>query len=177
MLLFEKYKKTVVPQLAKEFGFKNAMAAPRIEKVTINIGIGKYLRDEKVLVDIERDLARISGQKPVRTKAKKAIASFKTRQGMDIGFKITLRGKRMWDFLERMVSAALPRTRDFRGIPEKAVDQSGNLSVGIKEHFVFPEASGDDVKTIFGFQVIVTTTAQEREHGLKLFKLLGFPIK
>ena len=177
MSLFEKYIKHVVPGLQKEFSLKNAMAVPRIEKVTINSGIGKYLKDDKVLADIERDLARISGQKPVRTKAKKAIASFKTRLGMEIGFKITLRGKRMWDFLERFVGIALPRTRDFRGIAAKTVDRDGNISIGIKEHIVFPETSGDDVKTIFGFQVVVTTNAKKREQGLRLFQLLGFPVK
>ena len=139
--------------------------------------IQKAIKDDKVLADIERDLARISGQKPVRTKAKKAIASFKTRLGMEIGFKITLRGKRMWDFLERFVGIALPRTRDFRGIAAKTVDRDGNISIGIKEHIVFPETSGDDVKTIFGFQVVVTTNAKKREQGLRLFQLLGFPVK
>lgn len=175
--LFEKYKKTVTPELQKRFGLKNALAVPRISKVTVNSGIGKFLKDPKVLDDIERDLARITGQKPVRTKAKKAIASFKTREGMAIGMCVTLRGRRMWDFLERLIGIAFPRTRDFRGIPETSFDGNGNLSVGIREHIIFPETAGDDVKTIFGFQVVVTTTVGRREHGVELLKLLGFPIK
>lgn len=177
MTLLEKYKKHVVPALQKEFGLKNALAVPRIAKVTVNCGVGKFLKDPKVLEDVERDIVRICGQKPVKTKAKKSIASFKTRLGQEIGFKVTLRGGRMWDFLERLVVVALPRTRDFRGIPEQSFDRGGNLSIGIREHFVFPEASGDDVKTIFGLQVVVTTTAKKREHGVVLLKLLGFPIK
>jgi large subunit ribosomal protein L5 len=175
--IFEKYKSSVVPAMQEKFALKNALAVPRIVKVTVNSGIGKFLKDTKVLEDIERDMCRITGQKPVRTKAKKAIASFKTRQGMEIGFKTTLRGKRMWDFLERFVSVALPRTRDFRGIPDTSLDRQGNLSVGIKEQIVFPEASGDDVRTIFGFQVVVTTTAKNKDEGMALVKLLGFPIK
>ena len=175
--LREKYQKTVAPQLQKQFALDNIFAIPRITKVTVNTGVGKYLKDAKVLEDIERDLGRITGQKPVRTKAKKAIATFKTRQGLEIGFKVTLRGKRMWDFLERFVGVALPRTRDFRGISETSVDRDGNLSVGIREHFIFPEASGDDVKTIFGLQAVITTTARNREEGLALLKSLGFPLK
>ena len=176
-MLLEKYKKEIVPKMQKEFGITNALAVPRVAKVTVNCGVGKFLKDPKVLEDIERDIVRIVGQKPVRTKAKKSIASFKTRLGQEIGFRVTLRGKRMWDFLERFIMVALPRTRDFRGIPEKSFDRDGNLSVGVREHFVFPEASGDDVKTIFGFQVVITTTAKKREYGVALLKLLGFPIK
>jgi len=163
--------------MQKEFGLANVFAVPRIVKVTTNCGIGKFLKDPKILEDIERDIIRITGQRLVKTKAKKSIASFKTREGQEIGFKVTLRGKRMWDFLERLVIIALPRTRDFRGISEQSFDGDGNLSIGIREHFVFPEASGDDVKTIFGFQTVVTTSAKNRERGIALIKLLGFPIK
>jgi len=174
--LREKFKKEVVPAMQKQFGLENVFAVPRIEKVTINSGLGKYLKDTKVIDDIERDLTRITGQKPVRTKARKAIASFKTRLGQEIGIKVTLRGQRMWDFLERLIRVALPRTRDFRGVSDNGFDRDGNLSIGIKEQIVFPEASGDDVKTIFGFQAVVTTTASGKEQGLALFKLLGFPL-
>ncbi len=176
MSLFEKYKKEIVPAAKKKLGLQNSMAVPTIKSVTINTGVGRFLKDPKILDEIERDLGRIVGQKPLRTRAKKAIASFKTREGMEIGFKATLRGRRMWDFLERLIGVALPRTRDFRGIPETSFDKGGNLSIGIREHIVFPEASGDDVKTIFGFQAVLTTTAKKREHGIALLKLLGFPI-
>ena len=163
--------------MQKEFGLKNRMAAPRIRKVTVNSGIGKFLKDKKILEDIERDLARITGQKPLPTKAKKAIASFKTREGMEVGYKITLRGKRMWDFLERLIGVALPRTRDFRGIPNTSFDRDGNLSLGIREQIVFPETSGDDVKTIFGFQAVITLSSKKREHSVAALKQLGFPIQ
>lgn len=174
--LLKKYKTHVILEMQKKFGFTNALAVPRIVKVTVNAGVGKFLKDPKVIADIERDLARITGQKPLPTKAKKAISSFKTREGMQVGVKVTLRGGRMWDFLERFVGVALPRTRDFRGIPEKSFDWDGNLSIGIREHFVFPEASGDDMRTIFGFQAVITTNAKSREEGAELFRLLGFPI-
>ena len=174
--LLEKYKKHVVPAMQEKLGVRNVLAVPSIKKVTVNTGIGKFLKDTKVLDDIERDLGRIVGQKPVRTKTKKAIASFKTRAGMEIGFKATLRGKRMWDFLERLIGIALPRTRDFRGIPETSFDNDGNLSIGIREHIVFPETAGDDVKTIFGLQAVLTLKARGREEGILLLKLLGFPI-
>lgn len=177
MMLFEKYKKEVVPAMQKKFGLKNAMAVPRVEKVTVNVGVGRVVKETKVLEDIARDLARITGQKVVRTKAKKAVAGFKIRKGQEIGFRVTLRGRRMWDFLERFVRVALPRTRDFRGIPENTFDGYGNLSIGIREHIVFPEVATDDVRHIFGFQVVATTTARKREHGVELLKLLGFPIK
>lgn len=162
--------------MQEKLGLRNALALPAIEKVTVNSGIGKFLKDPKILDDIERDLTRIIGQKPMRTKTKKAIASFKTRQGMEIGFKATLRGRRMWDFLERLIGIALPRTRDFRGIPDTSFDKDGNLSIGIREHIVFPETSGDDVKTIFGFQAVLTTKVHKKEDGVLLLKLLGFPI-
>lgn len=177
MNLREKYTKEVVPAMRKEFGLKNDLAVPRIEKVTVNTGIGRIVKEPKVIEEMERDLARITGQKTVRTKARKAVSGFKVRQGQEIGIRVTLRGRRMWDFLERLIRIALPRTRDFRGIPEKSFDAEGNLSLGLREHIVFPEASGDDVRHIFGFQAVVTTTAQRREHGVALLKLLGFPIK
>lgn len=176
-LLSDKYKSKVVPAMQEKFGLKNALAVPRITKVTVNIGVGKFLKDQKILDDIERDLARITGQKPVHTKAKKAISSFKTREGMAVGMRVTIRGRRMWDFIERLCGIALPRTRDFRGTPEASFDANGNLSIGIREHIIFPEAAGDDVKTIFGFQATVTTTAKKRAYGVELLKLLGFPIK
>ena len=175
--LLEKYKKEVIPVMQKKFGLRNAMAVPRIEKVTLNTGIGRFLKDAKILEDVERDLARIAGQKPVRTRARQAVSGFKIRKGQEIGFKVTLRNKRMWDFIERLIGIALPRTRDFRGVPESSFDKSGNLSIGIREHIVFPETAGDDVRHIFGLQAVITTTARTREHGIAFLKLLGFPIK
>lgn len=173
----EKYIKEVIPQMKAHFGYKNIMAVPRILKVTINTGVGKYRQDQKVIEEIEKDLAMIAGQKTVSTKAKKAISSFKTREGQVIGLKVTLRGRKMHDFVDRLVSLALPRTRDFRGLENKSVDSKGNLNLGMREHIVFPEISHENVRTIFGLEVCVTANAKTKEEGLQLYKLLGFPIK
>ena len=160
-----------------EFGWKTPMAVPRILKVVINSGVGK-LRDKKDAVEaVERHLTLIAGQKISPRPAKVAISSFKTRMGMVIGYKATLRGNRMYDFLERLISLAIPRTRDFRGIPLKSVDQNGNLTIGIREHIVFPEMIGEDVRTIFGFEVTAVTNAKTREAAIELLKLLGFPLQ
>lgn len=175
--LRKKYTKEVIPAMRERFGYKNNLAVPKITKVTLNIGTGKYRQEEKTIEEIEKDLALVSGQKAVATRAKKAIASFKTRQGQAIGSKVTLRGKRMYDFIDRLISLALPRTRDFRGLSPKAVDQNGNLSIGIREQIIFPEISHEQVRTIFGLEVCVTSTARSKEEGLELFKLIGFPIK
>lgn len=174
--LHEKYLKEAVPALRAKFGYKNDMAVPKILKVTLNSGVGKFKQEQKLIDEIEKDLTQISGQKAVFTRAKRAIASFKTRQGQVIGVKVTLRGRRMYDFLDRLVSLSLPRTRDFRGIAIKAVDNNGNLNIGLKEQIIFPEISHENVKTIFGFEVCVTTSAEKAEEGVELFKLLGFPI-
>jgi len=175
--LQEKYIKEVLPAMKEQFGYKNNLAAPKILKVTLNSGIGKYRQDQKAIEDVERDITTIAGQKAVYTKAKKAISSFKTREGQVIGVKVTLRGQRMYAFLDRFISLALPRTKDFRGLAPKAVDSCGNLNVGIKEQIVFPEISHENIKTIFGLEVCVTTSAKTMAEGLALFKLLGFPIK
>jgi large subunit ribosomal protein L5 len=175
--LQEKYLNTAVPALKEKFGFKNNMAVPRIVKVTLNTGIGKYRGDQKIIDEIEKDMTQIAGQKAVFTQAKKAIASFKSRQGQIIGIKVTLRGEKMYSFLDRFVSLALPRTRDLRGIPVSAVDSNGNLNVGMKEQIVFPEISHENVKIIFGLEISVSTTAKNEKEGLELFKQLGFPIK
>jgi len=175
--LQEKYKKEVIPALQKEFSIKNVMAVPKIEKVVINTGVGKLVKDGKALEKVERDLAQLSGQKVVAKKAKKSIAGFKVREGMDIGYSVTLRGKRMYDFLDRFVSIALPSSKDFRGIDPKNVDKGGNLNVGVREHSIFPEVSYESLKDIISLQVTVVTTARDREKGIKLFKLMGFPIK
>ena len=175
--LQEKYKKDALPQMKAKFGYKNDMAAPKIIKVTLNSGVGKFKLEQKVIDEIAKDITQIVGQKAVFTQAKKAIASFKTRQGQVIGVKATLRGRRMYDFLDRLISLALPRTRDFRGISIKAVDNGGNLNIELKEQIVFPEISHEQVRTIFGLEVCVTTNANNQKEGLELFKLMGFPIK
>ena len=176
MTFEEKYKNKVVPAMRTKFGYKNIMAIPRVWKVVVNCGVGK-IREEKERDELQKFLALITGQKPAPRAAKKAIASFKTRQGLVIGYQVTLRGKRMYDFLSRLVNIALPRTRDFRGIDPKSFDPKGNLTIGIKEHIVFPEMIGEDYRFLFGFEATVVTSAKKREEGIELLRLLGFPIK
>ncbi|EKD65663.1 MAG: hypothetical protein ACD_50C00021G0001 [uncultured bacterium] len=173
----DKYTGTVVPEMEKKFGYGNGMAVPRILKVVVNVGTGKLGREGDKAQEVFDSMIMIAGQRPVKTKAKKAIAGFKTRQGMEVGVKVTLRGKRMWSFIDRLVNATLPRTKDFQGIPVSSVDANGNLNIGIKEHVIFPEISPEQVKTIFGMQVTVTSTAKSKEEGMELYRLLGFPLK
>lgn len=176
--LKQKYIKEVIPKMIDKFEYKNTMAVPKIKKVIINTGIGSStLKDEKIQELINKDLALITGQKPISTQAKKAVAGFKIRQGMIVGLKVTLRGKKMFDFLFRLINVAIPRIRDFRGIDPKSVDQGGNLNIGIREHIIFPEISTEDVKRIFGLEVNVVTNAKKKEEALELFRLMGFPIK
>ncbi len=181
--LQEKYKKEVVPALKEKFGYKNDLAVPKIEKVVVNIGFGRLIagktssEQKKVQEAILNDLALITGQRPILTKAKKSIAGFKIRQGMPIGAMNTLRKKKMNDFLERLIRIGLPRARDFRGIDPKSIDQNGNLTIAIKEHIAFPEILPEKAKSIFSFEITVVTTAKNKEEGLELLKLMGFPIK
>ena len=175
-LLKERYQETALPMLQKELGHSSIMAVPRILKVTVNCGVGR-IRDDKQHEIIKRALGLITGQRPAPRPAKKAIASFKTRKGLVVGFQSTLRGRRMWDFLERLVAIAIPRQRDFRGIDRTSVDHAGNLTIGFKEHIVFPEMIGEDIPFIFGFEVTITTNAKRREDGIRLFEALGFPLK
>lgn len=167
----------IVPALQRELGVKNVMALPRVEKVVVNSGVGRTIKDEKMLDMIVKELAVITGQKPVLTKAKQSIANFKTRQGMAVGVKVTLRGSRMYDFISRLVNIALPRTRDFRGLDSRAIDSGGNLTMGIKEHIVFPEISTDDIRNIFGFEVTIVVKAKGKAQALALYRALGFPFK
>lgn len=160
-----------------KFGYKNVMAVPKIEKVVVNAGAGKVADEPKLKDKIEKDLALISGQKPLPRKAKKSISGFKVRQGMIVGFASTLRGSKMFDFMDRLISVALPRSRDFRGLDVKSFDGKGSLNIGIKEQIIFPEVAYESSKDIFPFQVTVTTTAKTREEGIELLKLMGFPIK
>jgi len=183
MNIQEKYKKEVVPAMKKKFGYKSIMAVPTIKKVVINTGLGRILavktsqEQKDALERISSDFSQITGQKPTVCRAKKSIAAFKVRQGMPLGMKVTLRGKRMYDFLTRFVSIVLPRSRDFRGIEQTVIDKRGNLSLGIKEHTIFPEILAENVRQVFGLEAIVETSARTKEEGLELFKLLGFPFK
>lgn len=173
----EKYTKVAVAEMQKKFNYKSIMAVPRIKKVVVNVGIGKIVKDNDKIEEIMNTLTVITGQKPVKTKAKKAIAGFKIREGMEVGVMVTLRGARMWQFIDRVVSATLPRTRDFQGINRRAVDSRGNLNMGLKEHIIFPEVSPEKVRHLFGLQITVSTDASTQAEGLELFKLLGFPLK
>jgi large subunit ribosomal protein L5 len=175
-MMREHYEKTVVPEMMKRLELKNRMAVPRLKAVSVNVGMtANNLKDGKYPEAVEATLLRITGQKPVKTLAKKSIASFKIRQGMVIGMKVTLRGARMWHFLEKLVHVTFPRIRDFRGLSEKTVDQQGNFSTGFKEYIAFPEIRSDEVEKLHGLQVTVSTDAGDRKKGLELFRLLGFP--
>jgi large subunit ribosomal protein L5 len=183
MPLKEKYQKETIPQMMERFGYKSKMAVPKIEKVVVNTGFGRAIggktsdEQKKIQSAILNDLALICGQKPILTKAKKSIAGFKIRTGMPVGAAITLRGKKMYDFLERLIYIDLPRTRDFRGIESKSFDKSGNLTIAVKEHIIFPEISLEKSRIIFGFEIIIATTAKNQEQGIELLRLMGFPIK
>lgn len=171
------FTKTIVPKLKQELGYTNAMQVPRVMSITINSGTGKGLTDEKFIDTVEQTLTRISGQKPLRTKARKSIAAFKVREGMTVGVSVTLRGARMYDFLEKVINVALPRVRDFQGIDPKSVDDAGNLTIGFKEHTVFPEIRSDEVESIHGLQVVIATSAHTRKEGQALLTALGIPFK
>ncbi len=177
MRLKELYKKEIVPAMQKKFGYKNKMAVPKISKVVLNVGLGRGLKDKKYEELVENTLVRITGQKPVKTKAKKSISNFKIREGMVVGMKVTLRGNRMYDFMDKLVNITFPRVRDFRGISPKAVDKMGNLSLGFKENIAFPEIQSDEVDTLHPLEVVITTTSKSREEGLELLTLIGLPFK
>lgn len=173
--LSEKYKKEIVPQLKKEFGYQNDLSVPSLNKVIINVGLGRAVSDTKIFDPVIENLKLITGQKPVKTYAKKSISGFKIRQGMPIGLMVTLRKKRMYDFLEKLINIVLPRMRDFRGIKTSAFDRAGNYSLGIKEHIVFPEIDYEKVSEIYSLEVNIVTTAKNSKEAKKLLELLGFP--
>ena len=173
----EKYLQEVVPALEKKFGYTNIMEVPKITKVVLNVGINSRNTDSGLLENVENTLIRITGQKPVRTKARVAISAFKVKENMVVGVVVTLRGQHMYDFLDKLINISLPRIRDFRGINPKTIDKNGNLSIGFKEHMVFPEIRSDEVEKIHGLQVTIATTAGSREVGEELFRLLGFPLQ
>lgn len=173
--LLDHYRKTVVPALTKEFSYPTPMAVPTVTRVVINVGYGRHLKDNKHQETVLKTLERISGQKPVMTKAKKSIAAFKLREGMIIGAKVTLRGARMWEFLDKFMNVTLARVRDFHGVDPKSMGQSGNVTVGVKEHIAFPEIRSDEVENLHGLEVTVVTTAKNRLEGQALLVNLGFP--
>lgn len=175
-MLKEKFNSQIKDQLAADLGVKNKMAVPTISKVVVNVGVKEALTDSKVLDEVEKDLATITGQKPVRRMAKKSIAGFKLRAGQPIGVAVTLRGEKMWSFLERLISAALPRVRDFRGLPE-SFDGHGNYSLGLREQIVFPEIDYGKVGKIRGLEVTINTTAREDAPAKKLLLAIGLPIR
>lgn len=175
--LKEKYKKEVIAKMKETRGYTNDLAVPKLVKVVINIGLGQGLKDSKFYEMVEDTFIRISGQKPISTKAKKSISNFKIREGMVVGMKVTLRGERMYDFVEKLVNVTLPRVRDFRGVSPSSVDKLGNLSIGFKEHICFPEISAGEVERIHPLEVVINNTAKSKEEGLELFKLMGFPFK
>ena len=175
--LQKKYKEEVRPALVKEFGYSTIMMAPRLEKIVINMGVGDATQNSKALDDAVNDLTIIAGQHPVVTKAKKSIATFKVREGQAIGCKVTLRGQRMYEFLDKLVSIALPRVRDFRGISKNAFDGHGNYTLGVKEQLIFPEIDYDKVAKIRGMDIVFVTTAKSDEEAFALLDKMGFPFR
>jgi large subunit ribosomal protein L5 len=173
--LRDKYKSEVVPGLMERFGYKNVMQVPRLEKVVINIGLGEAIRDAKALESAEKDLAAISGQHPITTRSKKSIAAFHLREGMTIGMKVTLRGERMYHFLDKLVNVALPRMREFHGVSDSSFDGRGNYTLGLKEQVVFPEMDYDKIERVQGLEVSIGTTARSDDEGRQLLELLGMP--
>ena len=175
--LRQKYQEEVLPALVKEFGYKSSMAAPRLVKIVLNMGLGEALQNPKLVDSAEEQLATISGQKPVVCSARKSIATYKLRQGQKIGCMVTLRKDRMFEFLDRLVSVALPRTRDFKGVSPKGFDGRGNYTLGIKEQIIFPEIDYDKIEKIKGLNVCIVTTAQTDEEGRALLRQLGMPFR
>jgi len=175
--LKERYLKEVIPALIREFSYKNPMEAPSVKKIVINAGVGEAVQNIKTLEVVANEIAQITGQRPLITKAKKSIAGFKLREGMPIGCKVTLRGDRMYEFLDRLISVALPRIRDFRGVDGKSFDGRGNYTLGIKEQIIFPEIKYDTVSFIHGFDITIVTSAKTDKEGKALLRLMGMPFR
>lgn len=171
------YEQNVRPGLIKEFGFRNIMEAPRVVKVVVNVGVGEALDNARALDAAVEDVAKITGQRPVVTKARKSIAAFKLREGRSIGVKVTLRGERMWSFLDRLMNIALPRTRDFRGVSPTGFDGRGNYTLGLREQLLFPEIQYDKIDKVRGMEISIVTTARNDEEGRELLRLLGMPFR
>jgi len=175
--LRERYRTEVAPALMRELGYENHMAVPRLEKIVLNMGLGEAVQNPKIIESAVEELTAISGQKPVVTKAKKAISNFKLREGVPIGAMVTLRGERMYEFLDRFVSAALPRVRDFKGVPDRSFDGRGNYSLGLREQVIFPEINLDKVDKIKGLTVTICTSARSDAEGKALLRALGMPVR
>jgi large subunit ribosomal protein L5 len=175
--LKDHYKKNVVPALIKEFGYRNVMAVPKLEKISVNVGLGEATQNAKLMDGAVQELGQITGQKPVVTKARKSIAAFKLRAGMSIGCAVTLRGERMYEFMDRLVNVALPRVRDFRGVSTKSFDGRGNYTLGLRDQLIFPEIDYNKVDKLKGMNVCITTTARTDAEGLALLKHLGMPFR
>ena len=175
--LQEKYKTTVVPALMEKFDFKSVMEAPCVDKIVVNMGVGDSITNSKALDDAVSEMGQLTGQKPIITKAKKSIANFKLREGMPIGCKVTLRGQKMYEFLDKLVNIALPRVRDFQGVSKKSFDGRGNYTLGVKEQLIFPEINYDKVNRVRGMDIVIVTTAKSDLEGLELLGQLGMPFK
>ena len=175
--LHDQYKQEVIKALSEKFGYKSVMQVPRIVKITLNMGVGEAVADKKVLENAARDMAAITGQKPLITKVRKSVAGFHIREGYPIGCKVTLRGERMWEFLERLIVISIPRFRDFRGLSSKSFDGRGNYSMGVREQIIFPEIDYDKVDTIRGLDITITTTAKTDEEGRALLEAFKFPFR
>lgn len=175
--LYTQYKEEILPKLKEDFGYENVMAIPKLQKIVINVGTGEAINDTKYLDTVVENVGLITGQQPVKTKAKKSVSNFKLREGMPIGCKVTLRKKVMYEFLDRLINLALPRTRDFQGIPNKSFDGRGNFTMGIKEHTIFPEIDVDNTKQVHGMDITFVTNAQTDEEAYSLLKHFGMPFK
>ncbi len=175
--LKKKYREEIIKNMIKEFGYKNIMQVPRLEKIVLNMGVGEALENKKFLETAVEEMMLISGQRPVKTKAKKSVAAFKVRKGMEIGCRVTLRGDRMYEFLDRFINIALPRVRDFRGVSKDSFDGKGNFAVGIKEQIIFPEIDYDKVEKIHGMDIVICTTAKTDEEARKLLEEFGMPYR
>jgi large subunit ribosomal protein L5 len=175
--LRERYENTVKSAMVEKFNFSTVMEVPRIEKIVVNMGVGDAIANSKALDDAVNELTQLTGQKPVITKAKKSIANFKLREGMPIGCKVTLRGERMYDFLDKLVNVSLPRVRDFQGVPKTSFDGRGNYTLGVKEQLIFPEINYDKVNRVRGMDIVIVTTAKNDLEGLELLSALGMPFK
>ncbi|MGI6649920.1 MAG: 50S ribosomal protein L5 [Bacillota bacterium] len=175
--LKDKYKNEVAPAMMKKFGYRNVMQIPRLEKVVVNMGVGEAIQNPKALDAAVGDLTRITGQKPVVTKAKKSIASFKLRAGMSVGCKITLRGDRMYEFVDKLLNVALPRVRDFRGVSARSFDGRGNYTLGLREQLIFPEIEYDKIDKLRGMDIVMVTTAKNDEEARELLRLMGMPFR
>ncbi|MGD8426563.1 MAG: 50S ribosomal protein L5 [Balneolaceae bacterium] len=175
--LYTQYKDEIISNLREQFDYDNIMAVPKLEKIVINSGVGEAVENEKILETVSDNLARITGQHPINTKARKSISNFKVREGMPIGCKVTLRKKRMYEFLDRLINLALPRTRDFQGVPDKSFDGRGNYTLGVKEHTIFPEINTDEVDKVHGLDITFVTTAETDEEAFALLKEFGMPFQ